>query len=105
VQAAITAYLTSIPFNGDIFASGLEEAILAVTGVSDVILNDVYLRKATDSAPSGGTAPLVPPSNELNQLVSGSAVINRYLTTYAGYVIPETTGGYTLNDYLSFYPA
>jgi len=105
VQAAINNYLASIPFNGNIYVSGLEEAILGVAGVSDIILNDVYLRKATDAAPTGGTAPLVPPSNELNQLIAGKKLINRTLPTYAGYIIPETTPNYTLNDYLSFIAA
>ena len=105
VQTAINNYLMSIPFNGVITVSDLEESVLAVAGVSDIILNDVYLRRATDAAPTGGAAPSTPPGNELNQLVKSNTLISRNAPTYAGYVIPETASGYTLNDFITYSPA
>jgi hypothetical protein len=101
MNTAIANYLADIPFNGEIIVSALEEAMLAVQGVKDVVLNNVYWRKATDAAPSGG----VPPTNELNQLVNNNQLISRNYQTYAGYVISETTSGYTLNDLITYTPA
>jgi hypothetical protein len=102
VESAITNYLLNIPFNGTVTISALEEAILGVAGVSDVVLSDVYWRQATDPVPSGGTAPASPPTNEPNQLVNNYMLIKRNYQTYAGYIIPETTTGYTLSDYITY---
>lgn len=101
MNAAITNYLGGIPFNGVVTVSALEEAMLAVGGVKDIVLNDVYWRKATDAAPGGGP----PPTNMPNQLVNGNELLNRNYQTYAGYVVPETTSGYTLNDLISYIPS
>lgn len=91
-QAAITAYLQSIPFNGVFTLSALEEAILGVAGVNDLIFFNVYWRTATDS----------PPPAAENKLVSNYTVAARNYQTYAGYVIPETQSGYTLSNSLTF---
>lgn len=101
MNTAITNYLAAIPFNGVITVSALEEAMLAVSGVKDVVLNNVYWRKANDPAPSGGP----PPTNEPNQLVNGNQLISRNYQTYAGYVVPETQNGYTLNDLITYTPS
>jgi len=101
MNAAITAYLAGIPFNGVVTVSALEEAMLAVTGVKDVVLNNVYWRKASDSPPSGGP----PPTNMPNQLVNGNQLLNRNYQTFAGYVISETTSGYTPSDLITYIPS
>lgn len=107
MDIAIGNFLAAIPFNGEVAVSGLEEAMLAVTGVSDVVLNNVYWRKAGDPVPTGGP----PPTNMPNQLVNGDAVtitnniVNRKYQTYAGYVVPETTAGYALNDLITYIPS
>ena len=97
VQSAITTYLQSIPFNGVVTLSALEEAILAVAGVNDIVLNNVAWRKATDPTPTGGP----PPTNE-NNLVANNTIIARNYQTYAGYVVTETTSAYTITNSLSF---
>lgn len=99
MNAAINAYLVSIPFNGIVTVSALEEAMLAVSGVKDVVLQNIYWRKSTDPSPSGG----IPPSNNPNSpLVKNEQLMNRNYQTYAGYVIIETTSGYTLNDTITY---
>jgi hypothetical protein len=41
VEAAINNFLASIPFDGQLLISSLETAILATTGVKDVVINSV----------------------------------------------------------------
>ncbi len=89
VIAAITAYLLTLStptnFDGTIKVSAIEQAILSVTGVTDVVINSVKTRIATSTS------------------VPGSYVtVGREYQTYAGYIIPETTSGYTLADSLTF---
>jgi len=82
VVSAITEYCYGIPFDGKIFLSQLETAILAVAGVEDLTFGSVSARQATN--PYG--TEQVP-------------VTRTYLTT-AGYIIPEDTASFTLNDSL-----
>jgi hypothetical protein len=90
VILAIDNYLASIPFNGQIKVSELEEAILDVDGVNDVILQNVIAR--AEASPFGtGTA-----------LVSSQALASRLWPTLAGYAISEDTAGQTLADSLTF---
>lgn len=90
VILAIDNYLAKIPFNGQIKVSELEEAILAVDGVNDVILQNVIAR--ADGTPFGtGTA-----------LVASQALASRLWPTLAGYAISEDTAGQTLADSLTF---
>jgi hypothetical protein len=90
VILAIDAYLASIPFNGQIKVSELEETILDVDGVNDVILQNVVAR-ADSTAFGSGTA-----------LVSGNTVNSRLWPTLAGYAISEDTAAQTLADSLTF---
>lgn len=92
MQAAINAYLSSIPFNGVFTVSALEQAMLAVPGVTDLILNQVSWRQATDPAP---------PAAE-NNLVLANTVISRNYQSYAGYIVSETTAGYTLANTITY---
>lgn len=98
VPAAITAYLQAIPFNGIFQLSDLEQAILNVPGVDDVVFINVYWRKGSDTAPSGGP----PPTNEPNQLVHNQTLVARNYQTYAGYVITEQTSNYQVGQSLNY---
>lgn len=90
VILAINNYLASIPFNGQIKVSALEQAILDVDGVTDVVLQNVVAR-ANATAFGGGTG-----------LVIGNALVGRFWPTLAGYAISEDTVGQTLADSLIF---
>lgn len=83
VQTAITNYLAALDFNGYVVVSAIEDAIQAVAGVEDVLITATQGR-ADGVSYSGGTG------------------FNRTYLTEAGYCIPETTGGHTLNDTLTY---
>lgn len=91
--SAINNYLQSVPFDGVVKISALEDAIQAVPGVSDVVMNNVSLRP--DSILFSGTTYLVQNNTE---------IYNKY-PLYAGYAITELTSGHTLADTLIFIPA
>jgi hypothetical protein len=64
--AAINNYLAGIPFDGVFTVSDLENAMLAVAGVTDVVLNNVFWRTDAQGNPTyGGVLPLggPPPTN------------------------------------------
>lgn len=86
VIAAINAYLATIPFNGVVILTDLLEAIKAVPGVTDMVWNNVQAR-ADLTAFGAGT-----------NLVSLNTVVQKQWSTVAGYIIPETTSGFTLTD-------
>lgn len=90
VQTAITNFLSNIPFDGKLLVSDLEIAIKNVAGVKDVVLKNVYARKDTTLF-AGAT-----------KLIENNCIILRGWDTIAGYIVPETTSGQTLNDSLTF---
>lgn len=92
VIAAITNYLTNIPFNGFVILSDLEAAIKAVPGVNDIVFNNVRARDA-------GTA-----FGDATGLVVSNTTVLRNWSTVAGYIIPETVAGHTLAESLTFIP-
>lgn len=92
VEAAITAYLTGIPFDGAVLLSNLELAIKSVEGVNDVVFTNVKARP--------DATPLV----SAISLVTSSTLIQRRYPTQAGYIVPETTSGSTLADTLTYIP-
>lgn len=90
VIAAINAFLASLDFDGTIRVSKLVDAIQAVPGVTDVVINDLAMR-ADATAFSSKT-----------YLVQGyDALLNKYPTA-AGYIVEETTAGETFLDKLTF---
>ena len=93
MNTAINNFFAAIPFNGTFEVSQLMEAMLAVTGVTDVILNNVQVRTATTTFGHG------------TNLVLRNALVNRNWATFAGYAIPETTAGETLNQQITYNPA
>jgi hypothetical protein len=92
VITAVNNFLAELPFNGRMRISDLEQAILAVPGVTDVLLMNVSVRAATTSF-GGGT-----------DLVVNNQVASRYWDTVAGYMIEENTSGNTFADTLVFIP-
>lgn len=90
VANAIENFLASIPFNGQMKISDLENAMKAVEGVNDVLLVNVKARKNSDSLASS------------NYLVQNQQIIGRLWSTVAGYMVGETTSGSTFNDTLTF---
>ena len=90
VVAAIGTFLASIPFNGQMKISDLEDAITGVEGVNDVVLVNVKARSNATPFASG------------SYLVQNQLTIGRLWSTIAGYMVGETTNGQTLNDSLNF---
>lgn len=90
VIAAIDAFLASIPFNGQMKISDLEEAISSVEGVNDIVLVNVKARDNDTVFASG------------NYLVQNQQTIGRLWSTVAGYMVAEDTSGQTLSDSLTF---
>ena len=89
VIAALNTFLAGIPFNGNVQVSDVEQAIKAVTGVSDVVLTNVGARQ--DSEPLN-----------LGNLVTNAQVVNRLWNTISGYIVGETTAGYDFASTLNF---
>lgn len=96
VELAITSYLENLPFGGRYVQSELETAILAVSGVKDVNLTRVQVRKAATTFVYG--------SNTSIYILEGTTndVNNRYYDSYAGYIETETTASYTISDTLTY---
>lgn len=86
VTAAIEAYLSGIPFNGTMKLTDMEIAIMAVPGVQDVVLKNIYAR--ADATPFANATKLVDNGTELS----------RQWPTFAGYMLPEDTAGQTPAD-------
>jgi hypothetical protein len=82
--------LASIPFDGTLLISNLENAIKDTIGVNDVVLKNVRARRDSD------------PFASSTFLVQNYATIGRLWATNAGYIIPETTSGEQLSDKLTF---
>lgn len=83
VIAALNTFLTTIPFDGIVKISAIEDAIQEVPGITDVVISQVNARP--DSIP-----------------YSGSTVVSKEWSTFAGYIIQETTAGHTFADTLTF---
>ena len=93
VIAAISAFLQTLSttqFNGALKISDLESLIRNVTGVNDVLLNNVRARASTDLFTAG------------IDLVLNATTVQRQFLPIAGYIIPETTVGKTFADSLKF---
>lgn len=90
VIAAIENYLINLPFDGNVLVSEIENAIQAVAGVRDIVIRNMAMR--ADANPFSSTV----------YMVQNNTTMMRYLPTYAGYVIGETTPGNTFTDTLNF---
>ena len=90
VIAAINNYFSSIPFDGAVKLSDLENAIRNTTGVNDCVLKNVSARADSTTFGSG------------TDLILNNQLIGRIWNTVSGYIVPETTTGNTLADTLNF---
>jgi hypothetical protein len=81
VIAAISTYLQTLPFDGQIYLSKLQDAIQAVPGVNDITLDSILARPYSTAITNPGLQP-----------------VTRVYASQAGYIIPEDTPGYTLTD-------
>ena len=79
VEDAINEYFANLDFNGVVLVSKIQDAIQGVTGVKDILINEVRARKDT------------------TVFASASTVLRQW-TTVAGYVVEETTSGQTFAD-------
>jgi hypothetical protein len=91
--AAINAYLSSLPFDGNMVLSDLEATIRAVEGVTDVVFENVYARSSVTVFAS---------ATKMIENYKLTTLSNRKWETVAGYMISEDTSGSTLADSLTF---
>ena len=92
VIQAIEGYLAQIPFDGTLKLLDLEIAVRNVTGVTDIVMNNIRARKDADALTAA------------TYLVQANEVIARKWATVSGYIVGETTIGNTLADTLTFIP-
>lgn len=92
VIAAIEGYFASLPFDGAMKLTDLLEAIRAVAGVTDVVFRNVQAREDGTTVTNG------------TDLVLNNQIVGRLWNTVAGYIVGETTSGYTLAETLNFIP-
>lgn len=90
VISAINVFLATLPFDGTVKLMSLVDAIQAVDGVTDVVLDDVAIR--ADATVFASKTYLIQ---------NKTTIIPIYQLT-AGYVIQETTSGETFTDKLTF---
>lgn len=90
VEAAINDYLSNIPFDSKVNVLDLEIKIKSVTGVADVIINDMAVRADTTLFA------------DKTYLVQSKTTILSSYPTYAGYIVGETTVGKTFADKLTY---
>lgn len=91
VILALNNYLANLPFNGNVSINAIEDAIQAVTGVNQVKLTEVNIRRNAQSYGTGTT---------MYNLAQGINIVE--VGSFAGYVIEETTSGHTFIDTLTF---
>ena len=90
---ALLLFLQSLSltnFNGALKMTDLEGVIRNVTGVNDVVLNNVRGRQAADAYSAGV------------DLILNTSIIQRQWLTIAGYISQEDTAGKTFTDSLTF---
>jgi hypothetical protein len=92
VIAAINTYLANIPFDGDVRIVSLKDAIQAVPGVKDIVIDNLGLRADTTLF-----------ANKILLVQNKTTMFNKYPMA-AGYAIEETTVGETFADKLTFIP-
>ena len=95
VTDAVTAYFQQLSverFDGTLLMSDIERLIRNITGVNDVVLNNIKARKFDVLIASA------------TPLISNKTTLQRSYSSSAGYMIPEDTAGYTLADSLTLIP-
>lgn len=90
-KLALENYLKNIPFDGIIYVSKIEDSLQAVTGIKDVKLTAINIRR---NAQIYGTGTV------LYNLSTGTNA--RSYQTYAGYITQETTSSHTFSDTINY---
>lgn len=88
--AAIEEFMASLPFDGVVMVVDLIDYIQGVIGFKDLLIEEMAIRADTTSFASR------------TSLITSSTQILTKATTYAGYIIEETTSGETFTDRLTF---
>lgn len=91
VNQALTNFLASLPFDGILSVSKIEDVLQAVSGVKDIKLQAINCRR---NSASYGTGTV------LFNLSTGTNALN-YLT-YAGYIVEEDTASHTFTDTITY---
>ena len=92
VISAVNVYLAALPFDGKIKLSAIVDSIQTVTGVNDVVLEDVAVRADATAFASK------------TYMVQGNTTLIPLYQLAAGYIIAETTASNTFTDTLTFTP-
>ena len=79
VNGAIDTFLSTLPFNGVFKVSDLEVAIRTITGVDDVVINNLKVREESVLFANGSF------------LVQNNCVYSRLYPTVSGYMVVEDT--------------
>lgn len=90
VISAINAYLSNIPFDGILNLLKLQDAIQAVPGFNNILIDDVACR--SDVTAFGSKT----------YLIASKTVLTNSYQTVAGYIVEETTASNTFTDTLTF---
>lgn len=85
VNNAINVFLSKLPFNGQLKISDLEFSIRNITGVNDVLVNNIIIRPNTTPFANG------------TYLVQNKTVVSRLFQTISGYVVLEDTVSNNIN--------
>jgi hypothetical protein len=88
----VTAYFQQLSvdrFDGTLLMSDIERLIRSITGVNDVVLNNIKARKF-DVVYASATP-----------LIANTATLQRSYNSVAGYMIPEDTATHTLTESLT----
>ena len=107
MQQAINNFLSAIPFDGTFTVSGLEDTMLKVSGVEDVVLNNVWVQTNGEYVDT----PLVYPAPadpwpDGTYLVNANVLVDRYWQTFAGYAtsVPNSNTYYSLTQTITYIP-
>jgi hypothetical protein len=96
IQAGILAYTQGLNVGGSLTGqtenSDIIAAIIACGGVKDFNPSNIWARVNTVTWSDAS----------VTKCINTGLINNRGYTTFAGYIIPTTTGGYTLADGLTF---
>jgi hypothetical protein len=90
VILAVNTYLANLPFDGKVKVSALTDAIQSVTGVTDILIQDIAIRPDATSF------------IDKTYLVQNNTTIIPLFQLDAGYIVEETTSGETFADKLTF---
>jgi len=93
VETAVDAYLASLPFDGAMVIKDLEQAINAVNGVEDIVIQELSARDSTTAFDD---------RTKLIDEYKLTSVGNRKWDSVSGYMITEDESGNTISTTLTY---